>query len=272
MNKIQAHYFQPKLLERIIFALEQKGIDLKKQQLGRRDIRGVDEFHVRGAEVSKELANQANLTGKTLLDIGCGIGGPCRMLADEFNCTVTGIDLNPEYIRTATELTRLVGLSDRVSFFQGNALELPFEKEAFEVVWTQHVQMNIKDKTQFYTEVKRVLKPGGSFIYYDIFKKGDGRLNYPLPWAGEASISFLMTNTYLETLLEDLNFKKVATQNQTQKGIAFFEKLFKTAHKGDTPKVGLHLLMGESTGPKLKNLLKGLKEGQLELESGVFVI
>ena len=71
-------------------------------------IAAVDEFHVRGAEVTRELASQIKLDNLRVLDVGCGLGGPSRMLADEFGCRVTGIDLNDEYIRTATGLSELV--------------------------------------------------------------------------------------------------------------------------------------------------------------------
>ena len=161
LNKnIENHYFKSSLLEDILKRLEEKGVDLNNVK--RTDIAGVDEFHVRGAAVSKELANAINMNGLNVLDVGCGLGGPCRMLAEEFNCTATGIDLSNEYIRTATGLSKLVKLDDKTTFIQGDATELPFDDNVFDVVWTQHVQMNIPDKIKFYSEIFRVLKPGGT--------------------------------------------------------------------------------------------------------------
>ena len=78
-SKIESHYYRPDLYQVIIDRLEKMNVDLKNVR--RQDIAGVDEFHVRGAEVSKELAKKANIKNVKLLDVGCGIGGPCRMLA-----------------------------------------------------------------------------------------------------------------------------------------------------------------------------------------------
>jgi len=172
---IQNQYHQPALFENILKTLQQQGFDLSR--LSRSDLSGIDEFHVRGAEVSKELVSEFDFNGLTVLDIGCGIGGPARRLADEFNCKVHGIDMSHEFIRTAQELTRLVNLDNQTEFVQGDALALPYKDASFDVVWTQHVQMNIENKNQFYSEVKRVLKTGGTFIYYDIFKKNNEDLN-----------------------------------------------------------------------------------------------
>ena len=147
-NPIEAHYYREDLYSQIIIGLTQLGVDLN--QVTRTDLAPVDEFHVRGAEVSRELANNANLHNTKLLDVGCGIGGPCRMLADEFNCQTTGIDLSEVYVNTATQLSKLVGFESKTQFVQGDATQLPFPDGSFEVVWTQHVQMNIENKKKFY--------------------------------------------------------------------------------------------------------------------------
>ena len=265
---IQAHYHQDGLYETILGRLRAQGIDL--EQVHREHITGVDEFHVRGAAVSKELAAYIDLNGAKLLDVGCGIGGPCRMLAEEFGCDTTGIDLSIEFIRTAKKLSELVGLNHKTNFVQGDALHLPFADGAFDVVWTQHVQMNIPDKEKFYSEIKRVLRPGGHFIYYDIFKKGDGEIYYPVPWSEKPDLSFLFPVEELEKILTQLNLTKIKTTDQTKAGIDFFENMLDKLKKHGPPKMGLSLVMGESIKIKIPNLLNGLKTGKLMLQSGVY--
>ena len=248
--------------------LKEMGVDLNN--VSRKDISGVDEFHVRGAAVSRELAEIANIHNAKVLDIGCGIGGPCRMLADEFGCDAIGIDLSKEYVETANRLSELVGLSHKTKFIQGDATNLPFENNTFDVVWTQHVQMNISDKLKFYNEIARVLKDKGLFIYYEVFKKGDMELNYPTPWADGAKISFLVESSRTNAMLEQLGLIKEQSTDQTESGIEILERMLNRMPKNTPSRLGLNVLMGECTNEKMRNLLNGLKEGVIHLESGVY--
>ncbi len=265
---IENQYHTPGLYEDILKRLEEQEVNLSN--VSREDIAGVDEIHVRGAEVSQELASEIKLDDLRVLDVGCGIGGPSRMLAAEYNCQVTGIDLSHEYIRTAKGLSELLGLQDKTDFIRSNALELPFENGSFDVVWTQHVQMNIRHKLKFYSEIERVLTEQGTFIYYDIFRTESGKVNYPVPWADDASMSFLGTTSNMDDILERLCFKNMLTTDQTSKGITFLQDLFEKLKMNGPPTLGLNVLMGASTREKLVNILLGLEDEQIVLQSGIY--
>ena len=193
------------------------------------------------------------------------------MLADEFNCDVSGIDMSHEFIRTATELSRIIKLNGRIKFVQGDALELPYDDQSFDVVWTQHVQMNIEDKEKFYSEIHRVLKTGGSLVYYDIFKKNKELITYPVPWANDASLSFLGTISNMESILKSLEFSQTQTSYHTLKAIEFLRNSFERSKKKGPPNLGLNVLMGTSTMEKLSNVMRGLQENKIELQSGIYI-
>jgi len=265
---IENQYHTPGLYEDILKRLGEQEIELSNVSRG--DITGVDEFHVRGAEVSRELASLIELDHLKVLDVGCGIGGPSRMLADEYNCQVTGIDISHEYIRTAKGLSALVGLQDKTDYLWSNALDLPFENGSFDVVWTQHVQMNVRHKLKFYSEIERVLTAQGTFIYYDIFRMESGEVNFPVPWADYASASFLGTIENMDDILERLCFKNLLIRDETDQGTRFLIDLFKKLKENGPSKLGLNVLMGSSTKEKLINILSGLQEEQIVLQSGIY--
>jgi ubiquinone/menaquinone biosynthesis C-methylase UbiE len=164
-----------------------------------------------------------------------------------------------------------VGLQDRTSYIQSDALELPFENGSFDVVWTQHVQMNIRHKLKFYSEIERVLTKHGTFMYYDIFTTDRGEVKFPMPWANDSSASFLVTPLEMDDVLERLCFKNLHTTDQSQKGKQFLEDLFEKLKANGPPKLGLNVLMGSSTGEKLGNILSGLEEEHIVLQSGTYI-
>src|SRR5262247_1326765 len=115
------------------------------------DLAPADQFHGGGKAATVRLAHLAGLApGTRVLDVGGGLGGPARTLAVEFGCHVTVIDLTESYVQAATMLTARLGLDHRVTHHIGNALDLPFEPGAFDVVWTQNSGMNIADKERLY--------------------------------------------------------------------------------------------------------------------------
>ena len=268
MSSVEEHYTQGNIYNSIVSILERSGIDTGN--LTRKDIAVVDEFHIRGQEITRELAQQAALLPEMkVLDVGCGLGGACRLFAGEFGCNATGIDITAEYIDTATRLSKLTGMQQGTRFVQASALDLPFPHNSFDIVWTQHVQMNIGDKKQFYSQIARVLRPAGRFVYYDIFIAGKGPLHYPLPWASDASISHLVSTSELKNILQELGLIPLSTSDETAKSIASLQNMFGRAEKEGLPELGTHLMMGDNAMEKLENLLRNLLEKKIVVESGI---
>lgn len=253
----------------ILEAIEKSGI--QQADITRKQISAFDEFHVRGRVVSEELFSQINLSkGSLVLDLGCGLGGTCRLLAEKYDCMVHGVDYSEQHIETADSLSKLTGLESQTLFKQADATNLPYPSEQFDLLITQHVQMCIADKEKFYSEVKRVLKKDGRFIYYDVLKKNDDVLNYPLPWVDNETNNYLITTNQLKEQLHSLGFTKISSQNQTQKGIDFLNSFLAKAK--DKPRIltGQKILMGDNALDKIINLHQALKDGVVALESGGF--
>jgi tocopherol O-methyltransferase len=100
-----------------------------------------------------------------ILDIGCGVGGSSRFLAQACpNSRVTGVTLSPVQQARATEMNKKAGLDDVVEIRVENALRLPFEDNTFDLAWSLESGEHMPDKKVWLAEVKRILKPGGTFV------------------------------------------------------------------------------------------------------------
>ena len=184
------HYRRRALGDVILRALKESGKDI--EHLTPDDLAPVDEFHSGGRNATIRLAQLAQIDGsQRVLDVGCGIGGPSRYLASKFGCQVTGLDLTAEFVALAGMLAQRTRLADKVTYQQGNALDLPFPDASFDVVWSQNAAMNIADRDRLYGEMHRVLRPGGRLAFQDVAAGPGGEPYYPTPWAGDKSISFL---------------------------------------------------------------------------------
>jgi ubiquinone/menaquinone biosynthesis C-methylase UbiE len=262
-SQVNKHYGYSGLMHRIESGLISAGKDIDALTVD--DLAAVDEFHTRGRESTREVAALGCLKPTDhILDVGCGLGGTARHLAHQYGCKVTGVDLTNEYIEVGQRLTEFVGLDDRVDLHQGSALELPFEDGRFDVVWTEHVQMNIADKVRFYSEIGRILKPGGQLLFHDIFLGNGDTPYYPVPWAEDESISILIPETEARSHIERSGLRIDQWNQKTKESIEFFEKVLANG----PPPLGIHLLMGETARTKILNYQRSLIENRVTVTIG----
>jgi ubiquinone/menaquinone biosynthesis C-methylase UbiE len=261
-SDIAEHYRIDGLEDRILAGVAAAGLDA--DSLAARELSPADEFHLGGRQATIDLAEQLDIhSDMRLLDVGCGIGGPARHLADTFGCHVSGIDLTEGYVTVANSLSRRVGLADLVGCRQGTALDLPFDEASFDGALLLHVGMNIDDKATLCREVARVMKPGGFFAIYDVMRTGPGEPAYPLPWASSPAVSFVRSADDYREALEAAGFQVGTPRARAEFATGFIQKMQAAAAASGLPPLGLHTVIPDAFATKMGNLRMAIEAGVL---------
>jgi len=257
---VSDHYLHGDLLNTIQAAITKLGKTTDSVTL--EDLAPVDEFHIGGRVATEHFLAQLNFSHQThVLDVGCGLGGASRFVANKYNNLVTGIDLTTEYIDTGTALCGWLKLNNLVSLHQGSALAMPFQDDSFDGAFMMHVGMNIEDKIQLFAEIYRVLRSGSLLGVYDVMRHQEGELTYPVPWATKKSTSHIATPEQYKKAMTDAGFELSIENNRRNFALEFFKQLrAKKAENKEEPALGFHTLMESTTTTKVNNMIHNLTE------------
>jgi len=264
-------------LEREVAAHYARGVDIASAVLdayaaagGDRDrptaegLAAADQFHLGGERATTALAEDMGLRdGMRVLDLGCGIGGPARLLAGRFGCMVVGVDLSAEYVAAAAALTGRCGLGGRAAFRTGTAAAIPAEDGAFDAAVLIHVGMNVPDKAALFAEVRRVLAPGGRFGVLDAVRTAEREIPFPMPWAAGPATSFLEPAEVYRDALARAGFVLEAEHDRGPLAREVFAEMRGRPRAAGPPAMGLHVLIGPTAKERLANVAAALEDGLL---------
>jgi SAM-dependent methyltransferase len=128
-----------------------------------------------GAEELARLMEGSDISGRTVLDIGCGLGALDELLVTRHHArSVVGIDIDPALLALMERRIERANLRDRIRGQRVDGGPLPFADKSFEVVFSKDSLVQIPDKPAIFREVLRVLEPGGRFIASDWLRGGTG--------------------------------------------------------------------------------------------------
>ncbi len=120
-----------------------------------------------GPEAVHRILKGCDLRNKSVLDIGSGLGGIDCLLVSHYGAKVTGIDIEQDLIDRSKKLIKDQNLENSITIQKVDSGPLPFPDNHFDVVFGKDAWLHIQDKSSFFTEVFRVLKPGGQVICGD---------------------------------------------------------------------------------------------------------
>ena len=258
-TEIRAQYSTGLTRSNIERALLAAGKDL--DSLRPSDLAMLEDFHTMGRIATAQLVDLVDI-GPTdhVLDAGSGVGGTARYVADQRGCRVSAVDLTDDYCESSRWLNRLVRLDGQISVRQADVTDLPFGDSTFQVVFSQHVQMNVADKPRLYREAYRVLADQGRLAIWDVTTGGDGVLDYPLPWADRADFSHLVTPEQLRAVVESAGFAIEHWADLTEQAGETMRMILTMP----ADPLGLHVFV-PNFAEKAANLIGALADGRLRV-------
>jgi SAM-dependent methyltransferase len=224
-RRLTSFYADLSSLDTILGMLSQAGVAI--DQLTARDLytRNADCQNLGAFPVLEVIARTveeygAPKPGTHVLDVGSGLGGPARYLADRHGCRVTGVDLLPMRVEIAQALTEKVGMTDRVSFRVADATALPFRKAEFAQLWMLDASIHVREKAKLFRELSRVLAVGGLLVLHDM----PGPLPRSMGVARQRAPYFAPRLSQLIRHVEDAGLRPLKWRDTTSLVIADFEQ------------------------------------------------
>lgn len=190
-----------------------------------------EQIHSGGPEATDILATKLGLQkGMVVCDICSALGAPARHLASKYGVFVKGVDATKTMLEKARQRTKDAKLEHMIEYYEGNALDLPFKKETFDIVWGQEAWCYITDKNRLIQEAYRVLKPGGKIGFTDWIITG--KISQEELDALYDSMAFPYMETFegYQELLRKNGFKILEALDQTEEFAKCFDEYYETVH------------------------------------------
>jgi sarcosine/dimethylglycine N-methyltransferase len=175
-----------------------------------------DPDHYGGLAANDALAQRAAI-GKDsrVADFCAGLGGPARYLAHRYGAVVTGIELTPARVKGAQELTRRVGLQDRVRIVEGNVMQVQLTDASVDVVVSQEALLHVPDKRRALAQAFRILKVGGRIAFTDwVAHRPLSAADKELMWQGMAVTELYTLPAYAD-LVRNVGFAVTSVEDLT---------------------------------------------------------
>ncbi|GMV63941.1 MAG: hypothetical protein AMXMBFR74_31080 [Parvibaculum sp.] len=187
-----------------------------------------------------------------VLDIGAGYGGAARHLARTRGCRVICVNISETQNRLNRELNRKVGLEDRIEVLYGDFEAIPVDDGSIDVVWSQDAILHSGNRPRVLDEVKRVLKPGGQFIFTDPMQSDDCPEGVLQPILDRIHLETLGSFGFYDRELKVRGFEKLDVREMTHQLRRHYWRV------GEELKADYDRLTTGSSTTYLDNMIKGL--------------
>lgn len=176
---------------------------------------GMTVIHPGGLNATRRLAESCHLGPETrVIDIACGKGTSAVNLVERYGCEVVGIDISDDLIAQANTLAKNRGMTQKATFRVGDALELPFPDNEFDVAVSQAMLVLVSDKRRAIQEALRVVKPDGYLGWLELSWKRPPTAEF-LKAVSDVLCAYCMQNVHTyqdwQSLLTDTGVDQLKT-------------------------------------------------------------
>ncbi|MDD3344813.1 MAG: methyltransferase domain-containing protein [Candidatus Omnitrophica bacterium] len=180
------------------------------------DIRLFDQYHYLGTDTVDDAIECLKVGPRSrLLEIGSGLGGPARYLAEKTGCHVTAVELQPDLNQIASSLTKRCDLSGRVEHLCGDILEFPESGGNFDGAVSWLAILHIPDRQALLKKCRNILKPGGKVFFEDYYKLGEFSPEEVRVLREDVQCPYLPTAEEYKKQLMENGFKDVELEDKT---------------------------------------------------------
>jgi SAM-dependent methyltransferase len=166
---------------------------------------------------SNSIPTQLKITlDSNVLELGCGSGGYAIYVAERTACRITGLDLNAQAIRNANRLARTRDMIPQVRFLRYDLTKkLPYDPNTFDAIFANDVLCHVPNRPILLSEIFRILKPGGRFLYSDALVIGGQISQREIEVRTTLGLYIFSTPGQNETLLTAAGFSKIKATDTT---------------------------------------------------------
>jgi 2-polyprenyl-3-methyl-5-hydroxy-6-metoxy-1,4-benzoquinol methylase len=156
-------------------------------------------------------------SGKTLLDVACGAGGPALRIAAATGCSVIGIDVHEQAVTTASLLAIQLGLVERAEFRVADATRsLPFSDATFDAITCIDAINHFPDRAYVIADWARLLKPGGRLLFTDPITVTGALTNVEIAMRSSAGFYLFVPHGYDERAIAQCGLRLLVFEDVTE--------------------------------------------------------
>ncbi|MCB2191119.1 MAG: methyltransferase domain-containing protein [Deltaproteobacteria bacterium] len=166
-----------------------------------------------------------------VLDLGAGFGGAARWLAQNFGCRVTALNLSEVQNQRDRQMNQEQGLDHLVEVVDARFEDVPRPDNSYDVIWSQDAILHSPDRTRVMDEVRRVLKPGGQFVFTDPMAADDCPEEVLQPILDRIHLDNLGSPGFYQQTLGERGFQDRGFDDHTEQLVTHYSRVLQETEK-----------------------------------------